>query len=82
MPFPILYRVGKEARALDDLFTLLGVKKEVKRNFVMFNQVRGTSGAPWWDRESWSKETNHAARIEQVALENTNTCTGQFVARA
>ena len=72
---------GKEERVLDNLFTLLGVRKELKRNFVMVNQVVGTSGAPWRDSERWLKLTNRASRMEQVALENTNTCTGQFGAR-
>ena len=67
---------GKEEMALNNLFTLLGVRKELKINFVMVNQVVGTSGAPWRDSERWLKLTNRASRMEQVALENTNTCMG------
>ena len=74
--------MGKESRALDNLFTLLGVRKELNRNSVMVNQAGGTSGAPWRDSERWSKVTNHASRMEQVDLETINTCTGRFVARA
>ena len=67
---------GKEERALDNLFTLLGVRKELKINSSMVNRLGRNRWCPYVEKVDNGPKVICVVWMEHVALKHTNTCMG------